>query len=485
MSLFENPTIDEILQEKEGQLFERKSARIDPRDLANHFVAFANADGGFVAIGIEDDGTITGITEHEMKINSFLQSVWDLCVPPVPIIHQFIDCLNHRRKADQILFIEVIQSGKLHANTKDEVYLRIGDQSRKLSFDERMQLAYDRGAASWESALVPDFPLNELNTEVLERYRTTIGTSLTIQQLLPARRLAELKDDRLILNRAGVLLFANNPCLWFPRADFRFLRYEGTTAETGPRMNLVKDIRLELPLPKLLDEAFRSVAAQLREFTRLVPGGKFETTLEYPVFAWQEAISNAVIHRAYGITGTDIQMKMFDDRLEVESPGKLPGLVRLHNLRDIHFSRNPLIARVMTEMKYMRELGEGIDRMILEMEQMGLEMPVFEEYAFMVRVTLRNNLEKRSLNLSARAEGADESTELNQRQRALFVYLSEHNSISRLEYEQMFEVSEKTAKRDLHKLLTKGFIEKIGEAKRIRYKISNQLYASPWKLSGS
>lgn len=79
MSLFENPTVEEILREKEGQLFERKSARIDPRDLANHFVAFANADGGFIAIGIERNGSVTGIGDFETKVNAFIQASWDYC----------------------------------------------------------------------------------------------------------------------------------------------------------------------------------------------------------------------------------------------------------------------------------------------------------------------------------------------------------------------------------------------------------------------
>jgi ATP-dependent DNA helicase RecG len=469
MGLFENPTIDEILREPEGQFFDFKSARIDPRDLANHFVAFANADGGFLVIGIEKDGAVTGINDYQTKINSFLQAAWDYCAPPVTIVHKLVDCVTHRGNPDKVLLIEVYQSEKLHANSKDEVYLRIGDQSRQLSFDERMQLAYDRGEASWENVLVPEFELEELDMEVLGRYRSLIGTTLAAHQLLLARRLAKQKDNKLILNRAGVLLFAKNPCFWFPRADFRFLRYEGTVAETGPRMNLVKDIRLELPLSKLLDEAFRIVAGQLREFTRLVKGGKFETTPEYPEFAWQEAISNAVIHRAYSITGTDIQMKMFDDRLEVESPGKLPGLVRLHNMRQIHFSRNPLITRVMTEMKYMRELGEGVDRMIREMEKMGLEMPVFEEYAFMLRVTLRNNLERRGLKLPAR----DEMTKLvglNKRQQVLLAYLQEHESVSRAEYEQMLGISTITAKRDFNKLSAMGLVKKFGDSRLTRYK---------------
>jgi ATP-dependent DNA helicase RecG len=78
--LFENPTIEDILREKEGQLFDRKSARIEPRDLANHIIAFANADGGFIVIGIEDDGKIAGFTEYPTKLNAFLQTPWDLCV---------------------------------------------------------------------------------------------------------------------------------------------------------------------------------------------------------------------------------------------------------------------------------------------------------------------------------------------------------------------------------------------------------------------
>ena len=97
------------------------------------------------AIGIEQDGTVTGINNYEMKVNPFLQAAFDLCVPAITILHRFVDCVNHRGEADQILLIEVLQSGKLHANVRDEVYLRIGDQSRRLSFDERMQLVYDRG----------------------------------------------------------------------------------------------------------------------------------------------------------------------------------------------------------------------------------------------------------------------------------------------------------------------------------------------------
>jgi ATP-dependent DNA helicase RecG len=219
-----------------------------------------------------------------------------------------------------------------------------------------------------------------------------------------------------------------------------------------------------------LDEAFRVVSGQLREFTRLVKGGKFETTLEYPVFAWQEAISNAVIHRAYNITGTDIQVKMFDDRLEVESPGKLPGLVRLHNMREMHFSRNPLIARIMTEMKYMRDFGEGVDRMIREMKTMGLEPPVFEEYAFMFRVTLRNNLEKRQLRQVAKPATEDKRlANLNERQKKAMGHLQRTGRITVEEYLKLNPgIHKRAAQRDLKSLSDLRIIKAEG-GKKARY----------------
>ena len=137
----------------------------------------------------------------------------------------------------------------------------------------------------------------------------------------------------------------------------------------------------------------------------------------------------------------------------------------------IHFSRNPLMARVLTEMKYMRELGEGIDRMILEMEQMGLVSPVFEEFAFMVRVTLRNNLEQRGLNLPAQAEMTKEMAGLNKRQLAILSYLKKHKSINRIEYEKIFNVSDRTAKIDLQILNERGLIRKWGNARSTQYQL--------------
>jgi ATP-dependent DNA helicase RecG len=134
LGLLENPTVEEILRQKEGQFFDRKSARIEPRDLANHIIAFANADGGFIVVGIENDHKITGLNDYPTKLGAFLQAPWDLCVPAVMTEHKFIYCFNNRGQADKVLLFEILQSGKLHTNAKDEVYLRLGDKSRKVHY---------------------------------------------------------------------------------------------------------------------------------------------------------------------------------------------------------------------------------------------------------------------------------------------------------------------------------------------------------------
>ena len=116
----------------------------------------------------------------------------------------------------------------------------------------------------------------------------------------------------------------------------------------------------------------------------------FVTEEEYPKFVRQEIIVNAVTHRSYSISGTDIQVKMFDDRIVVESPGKLPGLVRTDNIRHTHFSRNPRIAEFLKAYNFVKEYGEGVNRMCNELEKAGLRNPGYRCNAFMLQTIIRN-----------------------------------------------------------------------------------------------
>ena len=130
---------------------------------------------------------------------------------------------------------------------------------------------------------------------------------------------------------------------------------------------------------------------QLKEKTYLGANGTFITEEEYPKFVRQEIIVNAVTHRAYSITGTDIQIKMFDNRIVVESPGKLPGMVRVENIRFTHFSRNPKIAEFLKAYDFVKEYGEGVDRMYKELQEAGQRSPEYYTNAFMLQTVICND----------------------------------------------------------------------------------------------
>ncbi len=134
------------------------------------------------------------------------------------------------------------------------------------------------------------------------------------------------------ISSAAILLFGKNPQLYFPRARVRFIRYEGTEERVGTQMNVIKDVIFEGNILKMITDAVAYPDTQIKEKTYLGEDGLFVTEEEYPKFVRQEIIVNAVTHRDYSIRGTDIQIKMFDDRIVVESPGKLPGLVKTDNI---------------------------------------------------------------------------------------------------------------------------------------------------------
>ena len=187
---------------------------------------------------------------------------------------------------------------------------------------------------------------------------------------------------------AAILLFGKNPQIFFPRAFIRFIRYDGTEAKVGKDMNVVKDVIFEGRILDQVEKAVDFIKIQMKEKTYLGHDGIFVTEEEYSEFVRTEIVVNAAAHRDYGIKGTDIQIKMFDDRLEVDSPGTFAGMVKKENIRYTHFSRNPKIAAFLKDYGYVKEYGEGVDRMCRELEAIGLPDPVFNNNTFILKTTI-------------------------------------------------------------------------------------------------
>ena len=386
-----NMTLEEMQNTTEKQEFDRKSARIDATSIATSIIAFANADGGLLAIGIEDDGRITGIDDFAKNINEILRAPYDYCFPSVQIETERVECVDCNGRQNHILLLYVPQSSELHANHRDEVFLRVGDKSKKLSFEERMQLMYAKGTRYFEDEPVYGTSIDDIDMETVQEYCSKIGYGKSAEEYIRQNKKYVIKTgNREELSGAAILLFGKEPQLYFKRARVRFIRYEGTEAKVGAQMNVIKDKIFEGRILQVVEKSIEFVRSQIKEHTYLGKDGKFVTEPEYPEFAWKEIIVNAITHRDYSIKGTDIQIKMFDDHFTVESPGTLPGIVRINNMRQVHYSRNPKIAEFLHEYEYVREYGEGVDRLYMEMKQAGLPAPKYKMEAFMLHATISN-----------------------------------------------------------------------------------------------
>lgn len=287
--------------------------------------------------------------------------------------------------------MHVFPSPQVHANQADEVYLRVGDKSKKLNFDQRLQLLYSKGARFFEDTPVPNSTIDDIDLDFVAVYTKKISYGRS-----PLDYLRGNKDFIITRNgteqiiSAAILLFGKNPQRFFPRARVRFIRYDGTEAKVGTEMNVIKDVIFEGRVLDMVKKSTEFVKSQIREHSFLGKDGLFVTIPELPEFCWTELIVNAIAHRDYNITGTDIQVKMFDDHMTVESPGQLPGLVRPNNMREMHFSRNPKIIEFLHVYEYVKEFGEGVDRMYREMEDAGLPDPEYHVSSFMLCATLKN-----------------------------------------------------------------------------------------------
>ena len=367
----------------ESQWFERKSGRISPKDAALPLVAFANADGGVLVIGLHD-GSVDGVSPK--RLNELRQVALDLTVPPVRVHASEIGVPTVAGNTARILVLTVDPGDHVHTLTNGLCYLRVGDESRKLTPAQHQELMFDRGTAPYDSTPIA-LSVDDLDQEQLAEYATIIGTS-SVDSMLSAR---DLVDRRGQLRVAAALLFDERPQREFPSAYVRVLRYGGTERGVGSRMTLEEDgdIRIEGSLPAQIRQAAEAMDKFMPKWRQLGQSGLFEPAHRIPKEAWLEGLVNAVVHRSYSMMGDHIRVEIFPNRLEIYSPGRFPGIADPSQPRKIsRYARNPRIARVCSDLGITRELGEGIQRMFEEMHRRGLGDPIYTQSAEGVRLTL-------------------------------------------------------------------------------------------------
>lgn len=416
-----------LLAVAEDQWFDRKSARVTGKTLADLEVGLANAEGGTIVIGLAK-GEVEGIEGAAGRISDWQQAAFDHTVPPVRAKTTLIDCVNLRGGADRLMIIEVETSELVHQNRRDEVYLRVGDENRKLSFHQRQELLYDKGQANLEATVVSDATLEELDQELLKSYAEAASHPDPIR-LLKARGLLSRRSQ---LTIGVLLLFGDAPQARYPEATVRVTRYRGTERGAGARQQLVDDIRCAGPIPQVLDDAQHAISRLLPTRRALLSDGRFGPVGIIPRDAWLEGLVNAVVHRSYSMLGDHIRFEIFDDRVEVESPGRFPGLVDpTHPLGITRFARNPRIARVCADLQFGQELGEGIRRIFEEMRLAGLADPEYRQTSGSVRLTLLSAAVDRELESRLPSGGRDLVRLIRETERASTGDLTSATGLSR------------------------------------------------------
>ena len=355
------------------------------KQVAEYVAAFANADGGVLLLGVEDDGEVTGHRLPPKAMESLLDAPKTRLDPPQP--RGFT--VSHRG-VESIVF-DVPAADAPVQMTGNGFPLRVGDQTVRARETQIAATKQQGMYESWESRR-SSCSVADLDPKLLARARAGAGLSASSdEEYLLKRKLADQRGRRIVLRKAAELLFARHDPD-HPNAGVRLFRVIGTERRFGAEHNVEERPRIEGSLPHVLAEVHEVVSGLLRRPSRLV-GMRFQEMPEYPDFAWREALHNAVAHRDYAIQGSGTEIWLFEDRMEVVSAGRLPEGVTLEEvlrLERVHRSRNPRIVRVLVDLGFAKDQGEGIPRMFAEMEDAFLPQPELDVGGERVIVTLRN-----------------------------------------------------------------------------------------------
>jgi ATP-dependent DNA helicase RecG len=426
--------------------------------LAECLVAFANGDGGLILLGVNEHGQPMETIWEEEAEGALLEAA-RLCRPPVPSQWQPVEI-----EQGTLIGINVPHSAELHSLHDGRVLLRSGNRNRPLTGDEVRDLAARKNSAEFETEVVPGARFSDLDQDIIREYLDRREARGGAQIASTSELLFEIgaTDREENPTTIGILLFGGNPQIFFPQSGVVFVRFPGTEPR-GEDGGIGYGRRDEIagPLARIVERSWNIIFEEMRVGAAVSDLEREELT-EYPRFAVREALVNAVAHRDYRISGRRIEVRMYTDRLEIISPGSLPGYMTLDNLVEEHFSRSPRLVNGLYQWGYIEELGLGIDQMIEDMVQAGHEPPMFRSTAHSFTVILSNKRERAAVPKWTRS--------MNARQTRALTYVRENGSITNREYHRLCpDVSAETLRLDLADLVDRGLLLKIGSKRGTYY----------------
>lgn len=369
-------SIDLLIQEGEGLSVEFKE-KFTPK-ISQDIVGFANAKGGFILLGVNDQGKVVG-EELSNKLKSQILDLGRNCKPSIP--------LTIERHSSGVISIGVSEGNDKPYICGDGFFKRFDGVTQKLTPQEARELFKNNTSVNFESfprgeSRLDDLSLVKIN-EFLKRTKSTL--TITKKNLIDFLESIKLYSNANI-NNAALLMFAENSEKFIYHSQFFLVAYKGTE---GIQIYDKKYVRSDLLTQ--YQEALTFCEKHLNIRTEFENGRRTDL-YEIPLNAIRESIANAIIHRDYSMSGTNIQLEIHQDRLVISNPGGLPDGMTLKKLGTKSFRRNELIADMFSRMNLAERFGSGIKRVKTLMREAHCESPRYESDSFFT-VTLMRPLE--------------------------------------------------------------------------------------------
>jgi ATP-dependent DNA helicase RecG len=384
----------EIINNGESSGVEFKRDVVQNDAFAKELVAFSNFEGGIVLLGVEDDGSVSGITRENIE-----EWVMTACRDKVrPGLIPFYEVVKNVAPGKDVAVVRVTRGLDVHTlwhNNKNSYFIRVGTQSREPTPEELGRLFQQRGSFRAELRPVSGATFRDLDIRRLKNYFARVR-----QQEIPADS-DEAAWSTLLFNTeimvedgitvSGILLFGRTPNRFLPQAGIDAAAYLGAdkdyaarerSALRGPMTPLLSDAG-EIVEAGLVEQAMAFVNRNIAVTGQLEAGGaRRDENQAYPAEAVREAVVNALVHRDYLLSSTDIELSIYEDRMEIISPGRLPnGITPTRMLTGCRASRNQLIKDIMRDYRYLEHSGMGVPRKIVKCmkEHNGTEPVLIED----------------------------------------------------------------------------------------------------------
>ena len=447
-----------LIREGEGlavEFKERYSSRID-----QDVVAFANARGGSVLLGVSDDGKIVGETltnDLKAKLNDLARN----CKPRI-----FVQALQ----IGKVVVVEVPEGTEKPYSCSDGYFRRLNGTTQKMGHDEIQIMFRENDPMPFEARTVKGFSFKDLSKAKVLVFAKEAGIVLGRTEPTDFLRSLNVADEAHVAN-AGILFFAKAPQKHLRQAQLSLIAFKGTDrVHIYDRLDVRDDLLTQFNQAILFLERHLNIRSEIRRLDR-------HDIYEIPFEALREAIVNALMHRDYSITGTQVSVDIFDDRIEITNPGGLPkGFGQKALGKGISIRRNELIADLFSRLHKVERAGTGIRRMRKSLAEAGLEAPEFEIDGFFRTVFHRSP----EFSLKGPKQGGGKvgdkvgegvGDKLTANQQRIIEIIRVSPGVSARELAERVGISARKIEENIAKLRSKGCLKRVGPDKGGRWQI--------------